>query len=135
MTTNCVAGPSGHIALLPPRLRREPKESSQVTTSGKAELSRLCFVRRSYAASVVDINRPLLQDHEGVLRKQRGERTMEPLLAIIVAVAGAFGNDTLNDTARRTISDLWDVAKKIIVAKFGVSPRRSSWMKCSDSPR
>jgi hypothetical protein len=47
---------------------------------------------------------------------------MEPLLAIIVAVAGAFGNESLNDTARRTISDLWDVAKKIIVAKFGASP-------------
>ncbi|HEY5761407.1 MAG TPA: hypothetical protein VIU34_36550 [Steroidobacter sp.] len=47
---------------------------------------------------------------------------MEPLLAIVVAVAGAFGNETLNDTARRTISDLWDVAKKIIVAKFGASP-------------
>ena len=44
---------------------------------------------------------------------------MEPLLAIIVAVAGAFGNESLNDTARRTISDLWEVAKKIIVAKFG----------------
>ena len=47
---------------------------------------------------------------------------MEPLLAIIVAVAGAFGNESLNDTARRTIGDLWDVAKKIIVAKFGASP-------------
>lgn len=44
---------------------------------------------------------------------------MEPLLTIIVAVAGAFGNETLSETARRTIGDLWEAAKKIIVVKFG----------------
>ena len=54
---------------------------------------------------------------------------MEPLLAIVVAVAGAFGNDTLNDTARRTISDLWEVAKKIIVAKFGATSPASQLME------
>lgn len=46
---------------------------------------------------------------------------MEPLLAIVMAVAGAFGNDTLNDTTRRKISDLWEVAKQVIVAKFGTN--------------
>lgn len=43
---------------------------------------------------------------------------MEPLLAIIVAVAGAFGNEALSETARRTIGDLWEHAKKLIVTKF-----------------
>jgi len=46
---------------------------------------------------------------------------MEPLLAIIVAVAGAFGNEALNETARRTVGDLWEAAKKLIVTKYGSS--------------
>ena len=46
---------------------------------------------------------------------------MEPLLTIIVVVAGAFGNESLSETARRTIGDLWEVAKKIVVAKFDSS--------------
>ncbi len=43
---------------------------------------------------------------------------MEPLLAIIVAVAGAFGNEALDGAARRRIGDLWELAKNVIVAKF-----------------
>lgn len=46
---------------------------------------------------------------------------MEPLLAIIVAVAGAFRNEALNEGARRTIGDLWEHAKKLIVTKFDAS--------------
>ncbi|WP_129775728.1 hypothetical protein [Peristeroidobacter soli] len=46
---------------------------------------------------------------------------MEPLLSIIVAVAGAFGNQALEETTRRTIGELWEHAKQIIVTKFGAA--------------
>jgi uncharacterized protein (DUF1800 family) len=46
---------------------------------------------------------------------------MEPLLSIIVAVARVFGNQAADETTRRTIGELWERAKQIIVTKFGAA--------------
>ncbi|MFC4309230.1 hypothetical protein ACFPN2_09075 [Steroidobacter flavus] len=46
---------------------------------------------------------------------------MEPLLSIIVAVARVFGHQALDETTRRTIGELWEHAKQIIVTKFGTA--------------
>jgi nucleotidyltransferase/DNA polymerase involved in DNA repair len=84
----------------------------------------LCTIAQIFLAVIVTSGREGLAKWQiaQFVNNERGEHAMEPLLSIIGVVAQAFGNEALNETARRTIGDLWEAAKKIIVAKFGSHP-------------